>query len=103
MGFLKRIFGLQQRASLRNPPDWLHASLTGGERSASGVSVSPDKALTLSTYFAAIRNISEDVAKLPLLLYRRLASGGKERALGHPLYKLLHDSPNREMSSMSFR
>ena len=101
MGFFKRFF--ERRSTVRNPADWLAASLGGGDATVSGETISPDKALTLSAYFAAIRAISEDVGKLPLILYRTLKPRGKERATTHPLYRLLHDSPNREMSSMSFR
>lgn len=101
MGFIRRFF--EKRATLRNPPDWLYKAFTGGSPTLSGQTVSPDTALTLSSYYAAIRAISEDVGKLPLILYRRLEPRGKERAAGHPLYRLLHDSPNVEMSTMSFR
>ena len=102
MGFLKRIFS-EKRSTLRNPPDWLHQAFTGGSATVSGETVGPDRALTLSSYFAAIRAIAEDVGKLPLILYRRLEPRGKERMTGHPLYRLLHDEPNADMSAMSFR
>ncbi len=101
MGFIRRFF--ERRSTIRNPADWLYATLSGGDRTVSGETIGPDKALTLSSYYAAIRAISEDVGKLPLILYRHLQPRGKERATTHPLYRLLHDSPNREMSSMSFR
>ncbi|MCH8851726.1 MAG: phage portal protein [Planctomycetes bacterium] len=95
---------LERRATLRDPPVWLANALTTGATSTvSGVTVSPDSALTLSSYYAAIRAISEDVGKLPLILYRHLQSRGRERAVDHPLYRLLHDSPNRDMSAMTFR
>lgn len=101
MGFLTR--WLERRSTVRDPAPWLHTALAGTEPTTAGVNVSPDKALTLSAYFAAIRAIAEDVAKLPLILYRHLDPRGKQRMNGHPLYRLLHDSPNDEMSSMSFR
>ena len=50
-----------------------------------------------------MRNISEDVAKLPLILYRRLKPRGKERASELALYRLLKDSPNVEMTAIDFR
>ena len=40
---------------------------------------------------------------MPLHLYRYTDSGGKAMALDHPLYHLLHDEPNPEMSSFVFR
>ena len=36
-------------------------------------------------------------------VYRYTDSGGKEKAIDHTLYRLLHDEPNPEMSSFIFR
>jgi HK97 family phage portal protein len=62
-----------------------------------------DTALSLATYYACVRNISEDIGKLPLLTYRRLTPRGKERAPEHPRYALLHDAPNTDMSAMDLK
>lgn len=78
--------------------EWL-----SGEPSATGVRVSPEGALKLSAVWACVRLISEDVASLPFKVYRRLPEGGKEPAPDHPLYQLLHDSPNPYMTAMQFR
>lgn len=40
---------------------------------------------------------------LPLRFYQYNGNGGKEKALKHPLYSLLHGEPNPEMSAYSFR
>jgi HK97 family phage portal protein len=56
----------------------------------------------IAAYFACIRNLSEDVAKLPLITYRRLARG-KERATNHPYYKLLRRRPYPSVGSIAFR
>jgi len=96
---LKRLF--EKRSTLAQPASWLSEAL-GAMPTLSGESISPDKALTLSSYYAAIRAVSEDVGKLPLILYRRLERG-KSRATKHPVYRLIHDEPNREMSSMTLR
>ncbi len=39
---------------------------------------------------------------LPLHLYR-YTDKGKERVFDHPLYRILHDEPNEEMTSFVFR
>ena len=91
----------QRATTLRDPAEWLEAWFTGSE-TASGERVNETIAMGLSAWFAAIRNISEDVAKLDLILYSRRADGGKDRARGHPLYTLLHDSPNEEMGKLTF-
>lgn len=51
---------------------------------------------------ACIRVLSEAVAQLPLNVYKYTAEG-KERAYKHPLYFLLHDQPNPEMTSFTLR
>lgn len=61
------------------------------------------KAMAIATFYAGIRVLSETFAMLPLLVYRRLEGGGKERADDHPLFDVLHDSPNPEMSSFIWR
>jgi HK97 family phage portal protein len=70
--------------------------------SNTGKSVSPQSALGITAVYACVRNIAEDTATLPLITYRRLQRG-KERAPDHPLYPLLHDMPNPEMTSVEFR
>ena len=60
--------------------------------------VSAETALTQATTFACVSLIAESIGMLPLVLYRRLA-GGKERATDHPLFALLHDRPNPELTS----
>jgi HK97 family phage portal protein len=74
-----------------------------GDAGTSGVTVNETTALSSVVVFACVRNLSEDIAKLPLLLYRRLKPRGKERASELPLYRVLKDAPNEEMTSMDFR
>lgn len=89
-------------SALSNPSDDLYCALTGGERSTlSGVTVGPKTALTLSAYYAALRNVSDDIAKLPLILYRQLARG-KERVPEHSVYRIIHDTPNGVVDSVVF-
>ena len=70
---------------------------------ATGLAVSPETALSTTAVLACIRVLSETVASLPLVIYRRLPEGGKERALDHYLYPILHDQANPEMTSFEFR
>jgi HK97 family phage portal protein len=74
-----------------------------GARSTAGVAVTADSALLVATVFACVRVISEDVAKLPLMLHRRLPGGGREQATDHPLYAKLHDRPNGWQTSYEWR
>lgn len=59
--------------------------------------------LGISTVYACVRVLAESVASLPLILYRRLPNGGKERALDHPLYPVFHDQANPDMTSFIWR
>jgi HK97 family phage portal protein len=77
--------------------------LFAGEPNSSRIDVNEYTALNYSAFWAATSTISGDVSSLPLIFYKRLKGGGKERYTDHPLYKVLHDEPNPEMSSMAFR
>src|SRR5512139_1299224 len=93
---------IQPPAQRRSWDDFL-LSLGFGSRSASGAIVNSETALTYSAVLACVRVLSESVASLPLITYRRTSNGGKERAYTHPLYTLLHDSPNPDMTSVQWR
>jgi HK97 family phage portal protein len=69
----------------------------------SGKTVTERSAMQMTAVYSCVRILSEAVAGLPLHLYRYKEDGGKEKALDHPLYRLLHDEPNPEMSSFVFR
>ena len=71
--------------------------------SAAGKTVTERSAMQMTAVYACVRILSEAVAGLPLQVYKYNADGGKEKALDHPLYLLLHDEPNPEMSSFVFR
>jgi len=88
--------------TLSNPDRWLVEELGGG-KAKSGVVVNEQSALRVTAYLAAVKIISETVASLPLIVYRRLQPRGKERAPDHPLYTVLHDQANSEMTAYQFR
>ena len=81
---------------------YLTSSNLWGSTSRSGVTVDEIRALNVVTVYACVRILSETLASLPLILYERLPRG-KNRAQSHPLYKILHDSPNPDMNSFTFR
>lgn len=74
----------------------------GGQQHTAGVFVNEDTALNFSAVWAATRIISETVAGLPLFLYERQTDGGKRKADENPLYRIVHDEPNDEMSKYTF-
>ena len=68
----------------------------------SGKTVNERTAMATSAVYACVRVLSETIASLPLHVYRRTGQG-KEKAIEHNLYYLLHDEPNPEMTSFVFR
>ena len=70
--------------------------------SGSGKSVTAQTAIQLSTVYACVRVISETVASLPLGVYEAKEDGNR-KATEHPLYRLIHDEPNSEMTSFVLR
>lgn len=78
-----------------------YAFYMGG--STSGKAVTERSAMQMTAVYSCVRILAEAIAGLPLHLYRYNSAGGKEKAIDHPLYQLLHDEPNPEMSSFVFR
>ena len=98
MSFVKRIM-----ASAATTPEEISLALRSGGSSTSGANVTPDSAMKVSAVYACIRILSETVAQVPLLLYRRIGDEGRERATDHQLYPILHDAPNDYQTSFEFR
>ena len=71
-------------------------------RTHAGKRVTDRTALQHIVVYACVRVLSEAIAQLPLHLYK-YNEKGKERVPQHPLYFLLHDQPNPEMTSFVFR
>ena len=70
--------------------------------SGAGKSVSVQSAIQVSAVYACVRVIAETVASLPLHVFK-VTDSGSEKAAEHTLYRLLHDEPNREMTSFVLR
>jgi HK97 family phage portal protein len=87
--------GFEKRAAAN--PSWRGAELLRSGGSA------PGKAESLSAVYACVSAISETIASLPLILYKRTEDEGRERASDHPLYKVLHDQPNELQTALEFR
>jgi HK97 family phage portal protein len=69
---------------------------------SSGKVVNERTAMQTTAVYACVRILAETIASLPLHTYR-YTKNGKEKALDHPLYYLLHSEPNPEMTSFVFR
>lgn len=72
-------------------------------RTTSGKPVNERTAMQTTAVYACVRILAETVASLPLHVYEYQDDGGKKLVHDHPLYYLLHDEPNPEMTSFVFR
>ncbi|NCC16798.1 MAG: phage portal protein [Clostridia bacterium] len=68
-----------------------------------GKPVNERSSMQMTGVYSCVRILAEAVAGLPIHLYQYTETGGKEKAIKHPLYFLLHDEPNPEMTSFVFR
>jgi len=76
--------------------------LGGNNATASGVNVTALSAMRQSAVFACVRVLSETVAMLPGITYRRNGRG-RDRATDHKLWPLFHDQANAEMTAFEWR
>ena len=72
-------------------------------RTTSGKPVNERTAMQTTAVYACVRILAEAVASLPLHVYEYQDDVGKKLVHDHPLYYLLHDEPNPEMTSFVFR
>lgn len=82
-----------------SPSDWLLNSF-GASKVLSGENVNGNTSLELSAFYAALRNISEDIAKLPVNIFR-VVDGGKVKVNTNGLFNLLNNQANPYVSSMN--
>lgn len=82
--------------NIREPEGW------PVETNCAGAEVSQRSVLALSAAWACVNLLAGTIASLPLMVYRNDATGNRVVAKDHPLYRVLHDSPNADQTSMDF-
>lgn len=100
MGFFSGLFRSRDAPSNSTAGSGYRFFLGG---SSAGKIVNERSAMQMTAVYSCVRVLSEAVAGLPLHLYRYTDDGSKEKATDHPLYFVLHDEPNPEMTSFVFR
>lgn len=90
---IKSVMGLESRSAL---------GVNGWPVPLSASAVNPTTAQGVSAVFACVQAVSETVASLPLILFKRNGDD-RERATDHPLYRVLHDMANPEHTALEFR
>lgn len=83
--------------TVREPDGWISDS----ERSDSGEFVNDVLVLSLSAVWACVNLVAGTAGTLPLVLYRKNGDG-RDTASDHPLFRVLHDSPNFDQTAVDF-
>lgn len=101
MSFFDRFKRRETRASIKSDDPYLAEWF--GLRGGNGAYVDPGRASGIAVAHACIAIVSQNLAAVPLNLYRRSDNGGRERASDHPLYGVLHDAANPSMTAYEAR
>ena len=89
---------VKRNLTVREPDGWYPADSIGG----AGEIITERNVLALSAVWACVNLISGTISSLPLMVYRKSADGSREVASDHPLYAVLHDSPNYDQTAVDF-
>ncbi len=99
MNLLQKMAGFfVRRLSLTDPNGWQEP----GRESHAGEGVTAQSVLGLSAAWACVNLLAGTIASLPLMVYRTKEDGSREVAANHPLYRLLHDSPNYDQTAVDY-
>lgn len=91
MGFLSGLFHSRDKPTNSTNGN-AYRFLFGGSNSSKAVN--ERSAMQMTAVYACVRILSESIAELPVHVYKYTDSGSKEKAIKHPLYRLIHDEPN---------
>ncbi len=70
---------------------------------SAGVAVTADSALSLDVVQSVLGRLSGTISTLPMMVFKREADGSRAPAPDHPLYRLLHNRPNRFQTAQEFK
>jgi HK97 family phage portal protein len=98
LGLLGGLF----QASELSDPKWT-ASAETFLNLAAGEAVNDTNVLTLSAWYAALRNKAEDIGKLPIHVVEQTPDGETKRIYDHPVAYLFDTAPNSYQTPIVFR
>lgn len=111
MNWLKRLVGLDGakdiepwrggQASTEHADNFVTNQVTTAEYRDAGASQA-GAAAGLSATWACVNLIAGTIASLPCMVYRTDENGVRRVAKDHPLYFVLHDSPNYDQTAVDF-
>jgi len=98
VNLLRKMTGLFRRSvSLTDPLGWRIEPVShAGER------VTASSVLALSAAWGCVNLLAGTIGTLPLMVYRTDRLGSRIVAKDHPLYRVLHDSPNADQTALDF-
>jgi len=99
MNFIEKLFG---RSSHYKPAghDFWYGPVAMD--TICGAAINEQSAMGIAAVYSCVKILSEAIASLPLKLYKHTATG-KQTAPEHPLYSVMHDSPNKQMTAYALR
>jgi HK97 family phage portal protein len=83
-------------------PGWFADFVEGGGRSSADIPVNAESAQRSAAVFACVQVRAQDVAKLPLTLYRRQRDGGRMRDTEHAAFRATQN-PNARQTGFEWR
>lgn len=92
MSFLNRLLKRETRSAIKSDDPYLAEWF--GSRGGIGGYVDTNRASGMAVAHACISTVTQNLAAMPLNLYRRSENGGRVKASEHPLYAVLHDMAN---------
>ncbi|WP_457662128.1 phage portal protein [Sinorhizobium medicae] len=98
MSLLRKMATFFRRLSLRSPDGWY----PDGQRSDAGEPITDQNILAISAVWACVNLLAGTIASLPLMVYRTNSRGERKLARDHPLFRILHDSPNYDQTATDF-
>jgi len=101
MSIFDRLFGRETRSTVTTSDPTLAEFL--GQRSTGTGFVDPNRSSGLAVAQASISVISQNLAAMPLNLYQRGDDSGRTRATAMPLYGVLHDMMNTQLTAFEGR
>jgi HK97 family phage portal protein len=104
LGMDIRRTGAEQRATVvQSDPNFMQVmGLDAYMQSASGITVTEDKAMGVPAIFAAVNFLAGTMAGLPLNVFKR-NKDDRQRVSDTPLAVMLHDAANEGLSSFDWR
>ena len=98
MNWLRKAMDWVRVLSIREPEHWRN----WGAQASSGEPVNERTVLALSAAWACVNLLAGTISSLPLVVYRTDPAGNRTVAKDHPLYRVLHDSPNFDQTALDF-